>query len=362
MGHKRIKVGVGLSGGVDSSVAAALLNEEGYDVTGIAMKIFDGSVPIEETRKHACYGPGEQEDVEVAASVCKKLNIPLYVVDLRKKYRQYVIGYFKREYLAGRTPNPCIVCNQRLKFGFLLDKARQAGADFDLFATGHYAQTVKSGNRYLLKKARDSAKDQSYFLYTLRQDQLAHTLFPVGGLSKDAVRNIAQSLGFETAGRPESQDFIAGGDYSLFFSEKDLKEGDIVDEQGNILGKHRGIIHYTVGQRRGLGLCASKPLYVARIDAEKNRVVVGGKEKLFSKGLIAGECNLIALDRLDKPYRVKARVRLKHKDVDATVLPCEGAKARVLFDEPQASVTPGQSVVLYSEDVVLGGGIIQKAI
>jgi len=347
MGNQREKVGIGLSGGVDSSVAAALLKEKGYDVTGITMEIFDGSVPVKELKKHACYGPGEKEDVEVAASICKKLNIPFYVIDLREEYRRHVIEHFKREYLAGRTPNPCVVC--------------QAGADFDLFATGHYAQITKSGSRFLLKKAKDLAKDQSYFLYTLRQEQLACTLFPIGEFTKQTVRKMARSLGFETAGRPESQDFIAGGDYSLFFDGKDSQEGDLVDEEGNILGRHRGIIHYTVGQRRGLGLSASRPLYVKRIDAENSRIVVSEKEKLFSKGLIARDCNLVALSRFERSYKVKAKVRLKHRGADATVLPYEDAKARVLFDEPQASVTPGQSVVFYFEDIVLGGGIIEKA-
>ena len=360
--EERAKVAVGLSGGVDSSVAAALLLEKGYEVMGIAMKIFDGSVALKESQRHACFGPGEKEDMDMAASVCRRLGIPFHIIDLIEEYRKYVIEYFRNEYLGGKTPNPCIVCNHRLKFGFLLEKARQTGLDFEFFATGHYAQIVESEGRFLLKRSADLSKDQSYFLYTLTPRQLSSTLFPIGAYTKKRIREIAGSLGLETAARPESQDFIAGNDYSPLFAHEEIKEGDIVDKDGNILGRHRGIIHYTVGQRRGLGISSPRPLYVTEIDARGNRLVVSKWEDLFSDGLIATNLRLIAMERLDRPYNIKAKIRLKHKEADATVFPHEDNRARIVFKQPQQSVTPGQSVVLYSGDMVLGGGVIERAI
>ncbi|MDY6970834.1 MAG: tRNA 2-thiouridine(34) synthase MnmA [Thermodesulfobacteriota bacterium] len=362
MKHKRIKVAVGLSGGVDSSVAAALLKEKGYDVVGIFMQIFDGSMGVREAEKHACYGPGEEDDTEKAAGVCRQLGIPFHIIDLKKEYRRHVIHYFRREYLAGRTPNPCIACNHRLKFGFLLDKARKAGIDFELFSTGHYAQIEVSDGSCLLKRAADRSKDQTYFLYALTPEQLSRTLFPLGKYTKQQVRKIAASLGLETANLPESQDFIAGGNYSHLFNGGEVKRGDIIDEKGNILGKHKGIIHYTIGQRRGLGIASDRPLYVAKIDAEDNRIVVSGKDGLFSEGLIAKGINLISVERFDRQYKVKVKIRLQHTEVDATLLPHENGRAKVLFNHPQMSVAPGQSAVFYSDETVLGGGVIERAL
>lgn len=358
----RKRVAVGLSGGVDSSVAAALLKEKGYDVVGLTMTTFDAAFPVKGPERHACYGPGEKEDVEAAAAVCRRLKIPFHVMDLKKAFRTRVIEYFRGEYLAGRTPNPCVVCNQRLKFDFLLQKTRESGIHFDLFATGHYAQVAQSEGRFLLKRAVDLSKDQTYFLYALTPEQLSCTLFPLGGYSKSQVRELARALDLETAERPESQDFVSGMDYTSFFSKEEMEEGDIVDEAGNVLGRHRGIIHYTVGQRKGLGISSARPLYVRSIDAANNRIVVSDREALFSEGLIATELNLIAVDRLDKPYRVKAKIRIQHKEMDAILLPHEKEKAKVLFSEPQMSVTPGQSVVFYCEDIVFGGGIIEAAL
>ena len=362
MKHKRARVAVGLSGGVDSSIAAALLKEKGYDVVGITMKTFDASMPVTEFVKHACYGPGEQEDVKAAAGICRKLGIPFHVIDLKDEFRDHVIEYFRSEYLAGRTPNPCVVCNRRLKFGFLLEKAKATGVDFEFFATGHYAQRLESGGRFLLKRAADLSKDQTYFLYALTPEQLSHTLFPVGKYTKPQVREMARSLGLETADRPESQDFVSGTDYSYLFNEGEITEGDIVDEKGNILGRHRGIIHYTVGQRRGLGISSDRALYVLKIDARNNRIMVTDRENLFAEGLIAADLNLIAVGQLDRPYEVRAKIRLKHKEADAIVFPLENNKARILFHEPQMSVTPGQSAVLYSGDIVFGGGVIEQAL
>ena len=362
MGNKiNIKVAVGLSGGVDSSVAAALLCKQGYDVCGITMEIYDGSVPLNRSAKHACYGPGEKEDVESAAAICEKLQIPFQAIDLRQEYKHNVIDYFRNEYLKGKTPNPCVVCNQKLKFGFLLEKAREAGCDFDYFATGHYARIVKTGDRFLLKRAADRRKDQTYFLYGLTPQQLARSMFPLGDHTKQQVRDMARSLGLQTAEREESQDFIDGGDYSILFSEDEIKAGEVVDEKGQALGEHRGIIHYTIGQRRGLGIASHQPLYVSRIDAANNRLVVSHKAHR-SKGLIATEVNLIAVDRIEQPLPVQVKIRLRHKETDATLYPMDGDQIRILFKKPQMSVTPGQSAVIYAGDTVLGGGIISTAL
>ena len=359
---KGVPVAVGLSGGVDSSVAAALLREKGYAVRGITMQIFDGSLELKEGHKHACYGPGELEDLEAAESVCKKLNIPLNVIDLRTEYRQFVIDHFRSEYLAGKTPNPCIVCNRRLKFGFLIEKAKNIGADFEFFATGHYARIVKSGRRFLLKKAKDQAKDQSYFLYALTPEQLTRTIFPLGTHTKYEVREMARAFGLTTADRMESQDFIAGGDYSLFFGRDELKAGEIVDRNGKTLGQHQGIVQYTVGQRRGLGIASSRPLYVVKIDAANNRIVVGDKKDLSSEGLIAKDINLIAVDKIERPYQAKVKIRLNSRAVGATVLPYKNGRLKVIFNKAQLSVTPGQHAVFYDKDTVIGGGVIQKAL
>ena len=362
MSKNKNTVAVGLSGGVDSSVAAALLQKSGYSVMGVSMMIYDGALAIEEDVRHACYGPGEQEDIAAAESVCEKLGIPFYTIDLRKEYHHHVINHFRNEYLEGKTPNPCIICNQRLKFGFLLERAKETGLAFEFFATGHYARIDKSRGHYLLKSAIDESKDQSYFLYALTPGQLSKTLFPLGGLTKYNVRKIGRSLGLTTADRPESQDFIAGGDYSLLFNEKEIKKGSIVDECGNFLGTHRGIVHYTIGQRRGLGIAAQRPLYVTKIDAPNNLIVVSDRKALLSSGLIVKDINLIAIDRLDRPYPLKVKIRLNQTAVDATVSPDLNGKLKILFNKPQSSVCPGQHAVFYAEDVVVGGGVIQEAI
>jgi len=362
MKDRKLKVAVGLSGGVDSSVAASLLKQNGHDVIGITMEIYDDSMAVKSSEKHACYGPDEKEDLDSAESVCKHLGIPFYVIDLKKEFKNHVIDYFRNRYLEGITPNPCVVCNYKLKFGFLLEKAKEAGVDFEFFATGHYARIKRSGERILLRRAADLSKDQSYFLYTLTSEQLSHTIFPLGEFTKQRVRDIARSMGLETAHRHESQDFISGGDYSTLFRNGEIKDGEILNEKGDILGRHRGVIHYTIGQRRGLGISSKRPLYVKSIDAAKNRIVVSNKENIFSKGLIAKEINLIDGIRLDRRYRVKAKIRLQHKEVNATFFPQKDDRAKILFHEPQISVTPGQSVVLYAGDIVFGGGIIERAL
>lgn len=356
------RVAVGLSGGVDSSVTAALLKEKGYDVIGISMEIFGGSFSGEKTKKHACYGPGEKQDLKIAASFCKKLKIPFYKLDLKEEYRRHVMNYFRSEYLAGRTPNPCIMCNEKVKFGYLLEKAKASGIHFDLFATGHYAQLEKSRGRVFLRKAEDQSKDQTYFLYRLKPEQLSSVLFPIGSFSKKMVRELARSMNLSTADRPESQDFIDYKDYSSLFAWNDVKEGSIVDIQGTVIGRHHGIFQYTIGQRKGLGISSHHPLYVLKIDGKKNRIVVGEKKELYSTGLVATDLNLLTMKTLDRPYEVKAKIRLNHKEAKARIFPKENNRALVLFDNPQLSITPGQSVVFYSKDLVLGGGIIEQSL
>ncbi|MBW2028164.1 MAG: tRNA 2-thiouridine(34) synthase MnmA [Deltaproteobacteria bacterium] len=360
---EKARIAVGLSGGVDSSVAAAILLEEGHDIIGLTMEIFDGSssAPLG-TKGHACYGPGERHDVERARALCRDLGIPFFALDLKEEYKRYVLDYFRKEYLSGRTPNPCIVCNRRLKFDFLLQRAKEAGIQLDFFATGHYAQLEKREDGVLLKKAVDSSKDQTYFLWALDREQLSRALFPLGTMTKEEVKEKARSLGLETADMPESQDFVEGGDYSPLFRENEIRPGDIVDKKGRVLGRHQGIIHYTIGQRRGLGISSQRPLYVTAIDAANNRILVGGKEEVFSPGLIASQLNLPTLEELREPLRVVAKIRLQHRGADARVFPLPGGSVRVVFEEPQMSVTPGQSVVFYIEDVVLGGGIIDRAL
>jgi len=356
-------VAVGMSGGVDSSLAAALLKMDGYDVVGITMKIFDGTDIASKCKGHACYGPGEADDIRRAGEVADFLGIPHHVIELEEEYKAHVLSYFTTEYLAGKTPNPCTRCNPVMKFGFLLDRARSAGISFDLFATGHYVQAcwMDRYERHVIKKAADIEKDQSYFLYGLPKKMITKLLFPLGALTKETVRERAAQLRLPVADRPESQDFIEGGDYAGLFNEEDVRPGDIIDMNGNKMGTHRGIINYTVGQRRGIGIPYSEPLYVLRINAHDNTIVVAPKSYLYAKSLIAGQVNLIALDRIDSPMRIVAKIRQQHPGAAAQLSPLENGKVKVVFDTPQLAITPGQSVVFYDNDVVLGGGIIETS-
>ena len=354
------KVIVGMSGGVDSSVAAALLKEEGFEVIGVTMKIWGGETIGKEGVHHACYGPGEIEDIEDAQKVAEILRIPFYTVDLKQEYKTDVLDYFFNEYLSGKTPNPCVVCNRKIKFNALVEKARTDGIKFDYFATGHYAQVEynKTRDRYLLKKAIDLNKDQSYFLYSLSQEQLSHTIFPLGDYTKEEVRKIARDLGLGINDKPESQNFIAGG-YSSFFKSA-VQPGPILNKKGEILGMHRGIPFYTIGQRRGLGISSGERLYVTAIDPERNTIMLGRKEDVFGDELIATKLNWIAMEKL-KP-KVKAKIRYLHKETEAEVVPLGEEKIRVKFREPQMAITPGQAVVFYDGDIVVGGGVIEKRI
>lgn len=359
-----IRVAVGLSGGVDSAVVAALLHREGYDVVGLTMKIWKGGLPVVEGARHGCFGPGEDEDIAVSERLCSQLGIPYRVVDLSEDYERLVLDYFRREYRLGRTPNPCIVCNREMKFGFLLERARASGLEFDAFATGHYARIVeREGVRYLAR-ARSQDKDQSYFLYTLDSELLGGVRFPLGELEKAEVRNLARSLGLEVAEKAESQDFIAGGDYAPLFSDSPPEPGDFVDREGRVLGKHRGLPYYTVGQRRGLGLALdSDPLYVLRLDAAANRVVVGRGDGLFVEGLEVDSFHFQDSRLARTEFSAFAKIRLAHRPAACRVRPTEGGGARLVFEQTQRAVAPGQSAVVYDgEGLVLGGGIIDRAL
>jgi len=361
-GTKTTKVIIGLSGGVDSSVGAILLKEAGYDVTGVTMQIYGADLAISESGRHACYGPGEDEDIEAASALCKKFDIPYYIFDLRKEFEEVVLKYFRTEYLTGRTPNPCIVCNQQLKFGFLVDRAKRFGIDFDYFATGHYVRIVQENGAYQLHKARDRSKDQSYFLYALPVFELANILFPIGELTKTEVREIAAKYNLDVADQAESQDFIAGGDYSVLFEEDEVRAGDIIDENGQVFGQHKGLIHYTVGQRKGLGISHPRPLYVLKKDPRNNHLIVTEHNGLFVDGLIANNINLFIPFARGESIRALAKIRQGQREFDVTVSRESDQQIKVLFDFPNPSVAPGQSIVLYDGDRVLGGGVIVKPI
>lgn len=340
------KVMIGMSGGVDSSVSAYILKEQGYNVTGATILM------------NSCHSFLSVED---AKKVCKILNIPHITFDLKKEFDQKVIQYFISKYLDGRTPNPCVVCNRYIKFEELLNKAVDLGMDF--IATGHYAKVEKENGRYLLKKSSNQRKDQTYFLYNLTQEQLSKVLFPLEDLEKEDVRNIAKKLDLPTHNKPDSQEicFIKDNNYSKFIEENsdvEVKPGDIVDTKGNKLGKHNGIFNYTVGQRKGLGVPSNKALYVIEIDIEKNEVVVGDDSQGYSSELIAVDINLISIDELEKDMEVDAKIRYGAKESPATISPLENGSILVRFKTPQRAITPGQAVVFYNKEIVVGGGTI----
>jgi len=348
-----------MSGGVDSSVAAALLKEQGYQVTGVTMQIWSGDTIAGDGTRHSCYGPDEEEDIEDARKVSQILGVDFHVFDLRREYKAEVLDYFYREYLSGRTPNPCLRCNRKIKFDALLKKAQDSGIEFDYFATGHYARVEynKSRHRYLLKKAKDLSKDQSYFISSLSQEQLGRSLFPIGDYNKEEIRKIACDFELGVDSKPESQDFIAGGYSSLVEA---TQPGLILNKQGDILGEHRGISFYTIGQRKGLGISAKEPLYVTGIDPEKNAIIVGTKEEVYQDELVASGLNWIAIEKLEQPTRVNARIRYVHQEAEATVTAISKDKVYVKFEEPQLAITPGQAVVFYQGDMVVGGGTIER--
>ena len=350
-----------MSGGVDSSVAAYLLKKQGYDCIGVTMKLYaDETIGIKKT--NTCCS---MDDVEDAKSVAVRIGIPYYVFNYKDDFEQKVIRRFVSCYESGATPNPCIDCNRFMKFDLLYRRARDLGCDF--VATGHYArigQDPDSG-RYLLKRGLDPKKDQSYVLYALTQEQLAHTLFPLGGLKKDEVREIAREQGFLNAGKADSQDicFVPDGDYAAFlrrYTGKDYPEGDFVDCEGHVLGRHKGIVHYTIGQRRGLGIAAARPLYVTGIDIGKNQVILGTAAQQRTVCFTADELNLIAAAKLIVPADCAVSVRYRQMPQPARVEQVSEAEARITLKEPQRGVAPGQAVVFYDGENVLGGATIRK--
>ena len=358
-GGEKKKVMVGMSGGVDSSVAALLLLEQGYEVAGVTFRLWDPGLDSGFGESACC----AVDDVNDARFVCHALGIPHYVVNYKELFKERVVDYFAREYQRGTTPNPCIACNRHIKFGAFIHKAVSMG--FDYVATGHYATVLrdKGTGRYRLKKGDHAPKDQSYVLYTLTQEQLARVLMQLGPYTKEQVRAMAESKDLVVSRKAESQDicFVPDGDYGAFlekYTGVTPPPGYFVDGQGNRLGKHRGIWHYTVGQRKGLGISFGKPMYVTAIDPAANTVTLGENETLFRRELLAGEVAFIDPDPPAGPLRLTAKIRYSAKAAPATVTPLGGGQARVVFDTPQRAAAPGQAVVFYDGDFVAGGGII----
>jgi len=358
-GRKMAKrIVVAMSGGVDSSVATYLLKEAGYEVVGITMDLVEASCGIE--RPDTCCSLLAFAD---ARDVSDKLGIEHYIIDYRVEFEREVISYFVNEYLKGRTPNPCIVCNYKIKFGYLLDKAKELKADY--IATGHYAKIESKNGRYVIKKAIDTARDQSYFLYRLSQTQLRHTIMPLGEYKKEEVRKIASKLGLKVHNKHSSQEicFIPNGDYRNFIQQKvknQLIPGEIVDKAGGVLGRHQGIAFYTVGQRKGLGIAVGRPLYVIAVDAVKNTIIVGEETDIYTQELIADEINWQAIDKLTQEIEIIAQIRYLHKGAPAIISPLDDGRVKVRFREPQRAITPGQSVVFYQNNMIVGGGVIDK--
>jgi tRNA-specific 2-thiouridylase len=358
--EKHIRVVVGMSGGVDSSTAAAMLVEQGYDVIGVMLKLW----------KHDCFSPdedlfkccGAKAEADVRA-VCDHLGIPFHLIDDADEFQKQVIGYFAAEYRAGRTPNPCILCNEHLKFGTLLQRADQFGAQY--VATGHYARVERANGRTLLRRGRDPRKDQTYFLFSLRQNQLARALFPVGGQTKSDTREAARCRELKTAEKKESMEicFVPDNDYGKFLQQADLVQkhrGEIVDLQGRVLGHHDGIEFYTIGQRKGLGISAPRPLYVIDINAASNRVIVGDDSALDRDEFMVDRCNWIPFDMPPASFEATVKIRYNHPGTPATVTPQSGSSAKVKLHTAQHAITPGQAAVFYQDDLVVGGGWITR--
>lgn len=350
---------IAMSGGVDSSIAAKLIKDVGYDCIGCTMKLYDNE-DIGINRLHTCCS---LDDVEDARRVAAKIDMPYYVLDFKDGFKQQVIERFVNAYEAGKTPNPCIDCNRYMKFDKLFERAKSFECDY--VVTGHYARIESDGDKFVLKKAVDDTKDQSYVLYSMTQEQLKHTLFPLGGMKKADVRKVADENSFINASKPDSQDicFVPDGDYAAFLEKhtgKKYEQGNFVDTKGNVLGTHKGIVHYTIGQRKGLGIAFGKPLYVMEINTSDNTVVLGDDDELFGEGLIASDFNWISGEAPKSDIVCKAKIRYRQKEQPAKVHVLTDGKVQIVFEEKQRAITKGQAVVLYDDDVVLGGGIIES--
>lgn len=355
------KVVVGMSGGVDSSVAAWLLKEQGYDVIGVTMQIWQDEDPDTTQSNGGCCGLSAVDD---ARRVAAALGIPYYVMNFKKEFKAYVMDDFACEYYLGHTPNPCIRCNRYVKWEALLNRCLALGADY--IATGHYARVVQLENGRYALAAAPSSKDQTYALYNLTQEQLSHTLMPVGTYTKDEIRSFAQNIDIRVSKKPDSQDicFIPDGKYHEFlevYTGRTVSHGNFVDREGRVLGQHEGITHYTIGQRKGLGLSLGHPAFVTEIRPETNEVVIGGNADVFHNALTARQLNFMAIDCPSEPIRVMAKVRYAHQGAWCTVTVTGEDEVLCVFDEPVRAITPGQAVVFYDGEIVVGGGVIEKA-
>ncbi|EPY2307520.1 tRNA 2-thiouridine(34) synthase MnmA [Clostridium sporogenes] len=353
------KVLVGMSGGVDSSVAAHLLKEQGYEVIGVTMQIWQDDEEFIEKEGGCC----SLSAVADARRVANKIGIPFYVMNFKDAFKRNVIDYFVDEYMEGRTPNPCIACNKFIKFSSFLDKAMDMGIDY--VATGHYAIIEKQKDRYIIRKSEDDKKDQTYALYNLTQFQLERTLMPCGQYKKSQIREIAKDIGLRVHNKKDSEEicFIPDNDHGRYIKNRfpnKVREGNFVDKQGNVLGKHKGIVYYTIGQRKGLGIAFGKPMYVVDINPFKNEVVLGSIEDLLNTELVAKDINYIPFDTLKEPMEVEAKIRYSQIPSKAIITPIDDGRVRVNFHEKQRAITKGQSVVFYKDDLLIGGGIIEK--
>ena len=364
---------VGMSGGVDSTLTAYMLKQNGCKVIGVTMSLWDGHIQAVQNDgcRDTCYSPHEEEDIAECKQFCEKHNIEYHVLDVSESYNRLVLDYVTSEYRSGRTPNPCIRCNSLIKFGALLDGLQNSRLDYDYFCTGHYAAVVRPDEGLfgtecrpcMIAVAADKSKDQSYFLYRLPSDLLEKVRFPLASLPKSEVFRLAREADIAAAERKESQDFIAAPYFKALFADKPSCGGNVLDDQGNIIGTHSGIEHYTIGQRKGFSVRRNDPVYIQSINASDNTITVVPKDKLLSPALLASDMVWPGGIIPNKPFRAVTKIRLRSPAAAATVeLTDNPSKWRIVFDEPQSAVTPGQSVVLYQDDVIVGGGVIEQGL